>query len=86
MQERDDTMLPHHKYTDVFENFSEYSIKGISKKARKIVIQKGKDARPFYGIWYIYDVTPDLVKTVGWSTAHLKAEKKARDYIRGLKS
>ena len=76
-----------HKSEDkLFGQFTEYSLKGIKKKQRKIVIQKGKDiSPPFYGIWYIYDVTPEQVKTVGWSGTRWKAEKKARDYIKTMR-
>lgn len=75
-----------HKYTDFFGNFFEYSIKGIPKKQKKIVIQKGKDTGPpFYGIWYIYEVTPDLVTTIGWSRYSWKAITKARQYIREMR-
>lgn len=78
-------MIPNHKRDDLLLEFSEYSIKGIPKKQRKIVIQKGKDqSPPFFGIWYVYDVTPDLVKTVGWSNSRWKSEQKARDYIRSI--
>jgi hypothetical protein len=72
-----------HKTEDIFGTFSEYSIKGIPKKSLKIVIQKGKDeGAPLYGVWYIYEVTKDIVKTIGWSRCQWKAEEKARKYIR----
>jgi hypothetical protein len=72
-----------HKTNDIFGEFSEYSVKGIPKKLLKFVIQKGKDiSPPFYGVWYIYKVTPDLVETIGWSQAQWRAEEKARKYIR----
>jgi hypothetical protein len=63
--------------------FVEYSIRGIRKKQRRIVVQKGADkSHPFYGIWYIYDVTPELITTVGWSCDKEHACIKARRYIR----
>jgi len=74
-----------HKYNDLLLRFTEYSIQGIPQQERRIVVQKGKDeSPPFYGIWYIYDVTKDLITTIGWSRAQWVAEKKARGYIRNL--
>jgi hypothetical protein len=72
------------KYIDSLGRFSEYSIKGIKKKERKLVIQKTESKDWPYVVWYVYDVTKDLVTTVTWSNAQWKAEKKARDYIREL--
>ena len=72
-----------HKTVDIFGEYTEYSIKGTPKKLLKIVIQKGKDiSHPFYGIWYIYKFTPDIVEIIGWGTNQRKAEQKARNYIR----
>ena len=72
-----------HKTEDIFGMYSEYSVKGIPKKQLKIVVQKGKDdGAPLYGVWYIYEITMDMVKTIGWSHCQWKAEEKARKYIR----
>ena len=74
-----------YKSVDIFGNFSEYSIKGIKKKERKIVIQKTESQTWPYSIWYVYDVTMDLVTTIAWSQVRWRAEEKARDYIKELK-